>query len=235
MEIAEDLSVERIREDAFTGTPGPQSDLLFDVMRSSLVYPLDDQIVKFSNSTQVKTLVEDVKLHYGKDASGEEGASPKATHDWGDPTTNEHFSRFFFHGIGASLLEKQMGPSTQPDLGPIEIDLSFMAGLEVRKGFRPYGAKIYFDDKQKVQAIYDSHKETLVRPGDKAWQSTIFLAKSILGLHSLYCKRTFTQFPSHRIELLSPLIDQEPSTKSPYSSLDEHFYVQYKPRQLYFF
>ena len=65
------------------------------------MYPLDDQIIKFSNSTQVK-------LHYGKDASGEEGVSPKATHDWGDPTTNEHFSRFETEDVMVDLLTQSI-------------------------------------------------------------------------------------------------------------------------------
>ena len=175
IELAEDLSVKRIRKDAFTGATPLHEVGILELSKSSVLYPLEDKIAFFNNEAEANQLINDVKLQSIK----HDGANPNTYNDWGDQTTDEHLSRFFFHGLGAVLLEQQTGPSTKAELGPIEINMDFMADLAVREGFRPYGATLYFDEDQKVTGIYDTHKEILVKPGDEdAWERAKFLAKS---------------------------------------------------------
>jgi len=182
-EISDDLMLRRIREDPFFQDPeGLQDraadaagDLLLDTLRSSTLYPIDDTLVYFNSTDECTKLLKDTKLN----SIEEGGASPASYNTW--PTnmsTDEVFERFFFNGLGATQLEQQFGPSSKPDLGPIEVDMEFMAGFEVRKGFRSYGCKIYFDTNQKVTGIYDTEKEQLVKPGEDEWEEAKVLAKA---------------------------------------------------------
>lgn len=43
---------------------------------------------------------------------------------------------------------------------------------------RPYGARIYFNTDQKATAIYDYHKDLLVKPGDEGWKEAKWVAKT---------------------------------------------------------
>jgi hypothetical protein len=176
VEITNGVTISRIRIDSIYGPPTTMTDLTLQVPNSSVIFPLEDKIAIFESKEQLKTLVKEVKLNGINDG----GASPEPypEGDWGDKTSDEHFARFFFHGLGASLLEQQTNKSSRPELGPVEIDMDFMKGLSVRNGFREYGAKIYFDSNQKPTGIYDGHKDTLFLPGEKGWEGAKYLAKS---------------------------------------------------------
>lgn len=169
-EITDDFAIRRIEEDPFLGKLSKGIVILQEVLKSSAVYPIDDKVVNFKSKEQAEVLIKEVKLDG-------DGASPKPYSNWGDQSTDDSFARFFFHGIGAALLEQQTAKSSRPDLGPIEISMP-LEKLAVRDGFRPYGALVYFDTNQKVTGIYDCHYEKLVKPGDADWESTKFLAKS---------------------------------------------------------
>ena len=174
IELGEGVAIRRIRQDTFDGVVSTPDMIIAKVTKSASLYPLEDKIAFFSDRKEATTFIKDIKLQSFEDG----GCSPNSYNDWGDKTTDESVSRFFFHALGATLLENQTGPSTKPELGPIEINFNFMTEYAVREGFRPYGATVYFDADQKVTAIYDAYKKVLVKPGEAAWEETKFLAKS---------------------------------------------------------
>jgi len=176
VEISNGLTISRIRVDSIYGPATARKDLKLEITKNSVIFPLEDKIAFFESKEQFTTILKDVKLNGGSDG----GASPDPypEDDWGDKTSDEHLARFFFRGIGASLLERQTGESSRPELGPVEIDMDFMKGLSVREGFREYGAKVYFDSNQKPTGIYDGHKDKLFLPGDDGWEGAKYLAKS---------------------------------------------------------
>lgn len=176
IELGEGVAITRIRTDAFDGKISPADTVIMPGILRSSTYPLEgsDKIAFFPSREIANTFISDTKIT-SFDAGG---CAPNTYNTWGDKTSDENLSRFFFHAIGAMLLELQTGPSSKPELGSIEIDLSFMTDYAVREGFRPYGATLYFDSDQKATAIFDAHKKTLVKPGDDAWEETKFLARS---------------------------------------------------------
>ena len=174
-EITDDLSIRMILEDDMTGEMSKVMELSFDVLRNTKLYPIEDVDVKFESKEEADQFLKDFKLHPLPDFSPET-ASPPLYNDWGDITTDESFSRFWFHGIGAALLATQ-SESSSSELGPIEVDMP-IHGLEMREGFRPYGARINFNTNQEATGIYDYAQEKLVKPGDDDWESAKFLAKT---------------------------------------------------------
>jgi arachidonate 15-lipoxygenase len=103
-------------------------------------------------------------------------ACPETYNTWGDMSTDESFSRYFFNGFGVVGLAAQKETS-KSGLGPFEVDIPIQ-DFEVRPGFRPYGARVHFDADQKPTGIFDYAKDTLVKPGDDDWESAKWLAKS---------------------------------------------------------
>lgn len=174
VEVSDNLTIKRIRTDAIYGPPALDKEAINKILTSSTLFPVEDAIANFESMDEVTQLVKDVKLH-GKKS---EGASPDPYGEWGDKSSDKHFSRLFFNGIGAALLEQQIADSTRPELGPIEIDMDFMVDLPLREGFRPYGAKVYFDLDQKCTGIYDSAKRKLFVPGDEGWEKAKFVARA---------------------------------------------------------
>lgn len=173
-ELGDHVTIKRIREDSYHQDILKADEVMAKLTKSTVLYPIEDNIVHFKNPEEANLFIKDCKLT----SFDKGGCAPNTYNTWGDKTSDESLSRFFFHGLGATMLEYQTGPSTRPDLGPIEISMDFMTEFEVREGFRPYGATLYFDNNQNVTAIFDSHKKKLVKPGDDAWESTKFLAKS---------------------------------------------------------
>jgi hypothetical protein len=182
-EVTDELSIRRIKEDDFFGTDEAFVDkngVLQSFLQSSKVFPIEDVPVEFNSTEQAIQLLEDIQL--APPVKGREynqtQASPEIYSDWGDDiSSDETFSRFFFHGIGATVLTEQTIPSDDIELGSIVVDMP-VHELEVRDGFRPLGAKVYFSAEQELTAIFDYHHDTLVKPGDDAWESTKFLARS---------------------------------------------------------
>ena len=133
---------------------------------SKIIYPLKDKIQFAETNEQAVTLFQEVKLSE---------ALPKSYHTWSDMLTDENFSRIFFNGMGVVLLDG--ADNEAGELGPYLVDMP-LQNFETRQGFRPYGARIHFDDDQMVAAIFDYHKEKLYRPGDDGWARVKFVAKT---------------------------------------------------------
>jgi hypothetical protein len=101
------------------------------------------------------------------------------THEWEEQSSDEAISRIFWYGYGAVFV---MGPEFSElydggELTGFQIDLD-ISGLEVRKGFRPYGFRIWFDVDQHVVSIYDPAQERLLMSGDgQQWEEAKFLVK----------------------------------------------------------
>ncbi len=171
VEVTDGVVIKRIRKDAFLGQNSGIADFGGDAL---LAVPMDDEVIQISSDDAQQLMKE-----LGLDIRREGGVSPNpyAAMDWGDTTSDEFLSRFFFHGLGAVLLERQTGESSRPELGPIEIDMDFMRSLRVREDFRPYGAKIFADKDQKITGIYDGYKKQLYKPGDEGWEGAKFVAK----------------------------------------------------------
>lgn len=178
VEVSNNLTIKRIRQDAIFGPPALKKEVVNEIITSSFLFPVKDKIVNFDSMEEVVQLLKDVKLN-GTESGG---ACPEPYGNWGDKSSDEHFSRLFFHGIGALLLEQQTKASSRPELGPIEIDMGFMEGLSIRPGFRPYGAVVYFDLDQKCTGIYDSAKKKLFVPEDEGWEGAKFITRSSVFL-----------------------------------------------------
>lgn len=177
-EVAEGQFHKRIDKDAIFGEESVGFNLLFRASSNAKVLPLEDHILSFNSEEERLQLVKDIKLNYNNESPVGACPAPYKEHVWGDKSSDENFTRFFFHGIGCALLERQTTESSKPELGPIEIDLDFMKNLPVRKGFRPMGVKIYFDMNQKPTGIFDSAKGIMFKPGDSGWEGAKFLARS---------------------------------------------------------
>jgi hypothetical protein len=91
--------------------------------------------------------------------------------------SDEAMTYIFFYGFGAPLVKQT---DEYSDMGPFVVDLD-VSKLEVREGFRPYGARAHFDSAQKLTAIYDYAKETLVKPGEDGWEQAKCLLKQTVG------------------------------------------------------
>ena len=133
---------------------------------SKIIYPLRDKIEFAETNEQAATIFKEVKLSE---------ALPDSYHTWTDMLTDENFSRIFFNGMGVVLLDG--AEEENVELGPYLVDMP-LQNFETRQGFRPYGARIHFDDDQSVTAIFDYHKKKLYRRGDDGWARAKFVAKS---------------------------------------------------------
>ena len=86
----------------------------------------------------------------------------------------------FFYGIGAPLLTAQEKVSEEIAnmFGPFQVDMP-IHNLKVRKGFRPYGARLHFNANQQITAIFDYAKGKMFEPTDKEdWKEAKYLAKA---------------------------------------------------------
>lgn len=94
--------------------------------------------------------------------------------------TDESFSRIFFHGIAAPLMAKSdvVTDTEYLKYGPYMVDIGFMKSLKVRsEDYKCYGARVHFDENQKVSAIHCSDSDQLFLPGQFGWKEAKFQAK----------------------------------------------------------
>ena len=143
--------------------------LLGRVIRSKSVLPKKDLHYVEHDEEIVKNLLTDIDLVEGK-------AISKSYNKNFDMQSDESFSRIFFYSIGSVLLAEQKEVS-KSQYGPFEVDLDFRR-QKMRKGYRSLGAKIHFDEKQRVAAIFDYGQEQIFKPGDAGWSNAKMLAKS---------------------------------------------------------
>jgi len=166
-QITKDLAFTMMEEDDFLGKM-PLKTRLAALAQKAPFFPLVDNIVELKSKEEGKQLLLDLNLN---------PTNAYNTYGSDDMNSDAIFSRIFFYGIGCVLIATQKVESSYEDLGPFVADMP-LQDLEVRDGYRPYGARIHFDKDQKVTGIYDYHKKTLVKPGDAAWECTKFIAKS---------------------------------------------------------
>ena len=167
--ISNELIVKMLRDDELFGNAGPVFDFATKFVRKSCLFPLDDKVVFFKSEKDAIACTEDLNLAPGM-------ACPETYNHWGDMSSDESFTRFFFNGMGAVGLAAQK-ETPKSGLGPFEVDMPIQ-NFEVRPGFRPYGARVYFGADQKPTGIFDYANEKLVKPGDEGWESAKWLAKS---------------------------------------------------------
>jgi len=137
-------------------------------LRNRIILPLDDSRKQLDGDEQAAALLKDLKMTEGQ-------ALPETYNTDFNMNTDESFSRIFFYGMGSVLLVKQETVSDS-EFGPFVVDMP-LQDLKTRSRYRPYGARIHFSEGQKVTAIYDYARETLVKPGDGGWEEAKMLAK----------------------------------------------------------
>lgn len=138
------------------------------------ILPLDDSTIPFADEAQALRIADELLFAKGK-------ALPLTYNTDFNMKTDESFSRIFFHGIAAPLMEIS-DEVTDPEhikYGPFMVDMEFMNTLELRRPdlYKSYGARVHFDEHQMVSAIYDSHMKKLVLPGEPDWEEAKFQAK----------------------------------------------------------
>mmetsp|Transcript_7542 Transcript_7542/g.9778 ORF Transcript_7542/g.9778 Transcript_7542/m.9778 type:complete len:611 (+) Transcript_7542:121-1953(+) len=167
--ISDNLSTKMQREDDEFGQAGKLFDLATTFVRKAKSLPLEDKVVFFNSKEEAIACTDDLHLSPGM-------ACPPTYNTWGDMSTDESLSRYFFNGFGVVNLMTQKETS-KSGLGPFEADMP-IHNFEVRPGFRPYGARVHFDADQKPTGIFDYAKGVLVKPGDDDWESAKWLAKT---------------------------------------------------------
>jgi len=134
-------------------------------------FPIEDSALYLDSNDSAYALLEDLGLN--EQSKG--GVMLDSYNLNFDMVSDESFSRIYFQGMGAVLLAQQKEVS-RSEFGPFEVDIP-LQHLETRTDFRPLGARIHFNKKQKATAIYDYAQETLFQPGDTGWEEAKFLAK----------------------------------------------------------
>lgn len=136
-------------------------------LRNKLLFPLEDSTI-YVSSEEAASIAEDLQLVEGQ-------AQPVTYTTDFNMLTDESFSRIFFYGMGAVLLEKQ-DKASDGEYGPFMVDIPIQK-LKTRKYYRSYGACIHFSEAQMVTAIYDYGKSKTFKPGDDGWEQAKMLAK----------------------------------------------------------
>ena len=132
--VSNELSIKMLREDDVFDKAGPVFDFATKFVRKSCLFPLDDKVVFFKSEKDAIACTEDLNLAPGM-------ACPETYNHWGDMSSDESFTRFFFNGMGAVGLAAQK-ETPKSGLGPFEVDMPIQ-NFEVRPGFRPYGARVH--------------------------------------------------------------------------------------------
>lgn len=66
--------------------------------------------------------------------------------------------------------------------GSFVADFKDLKDLKVRDGCAGYGYRAHFNSKQMPTAIYDYHRESLVKPTDKEWEHTKFALQQAMRM-----------------------------------------------------
>lgn len=174
-QISDEFSIDILGEDDNFGKYTCTDSLMGKGIRSTLLFPMRDPIEYFDSKEDAATLMKETELAQGM-------ANPLSYCDQQfEMITDEGFSRIFFFGMGAPLIQKSTGDlkSDTSNLGPFVVDMP-LQDLEVREGFNKYGARIHFNWSQQVTGIFDYTKDELFTPNDvgKGWEEAKFLAKT---------------------------------------------------------
>ena len=144
-----------------------------EIINSDKLLPIDDSTVSLADEAQAARIAKDLKFVQGE-------ALPKTYNTDFNMQTDESFSRIFFHGIAAPLMAKSDAVTDSEYLkyGPYMVDMGFMKTLKMRSDdYKCYGARVHFDENQKVSAIHCSDSDQLYLPGQPGWEEAKFQAK----------------------------------------------------------
>ena len=161
------LSITLLEEDDALGSLGFTSWLLLRALRTETLFPMDDVFVDCS----VEELAS-IKQRLGLVQS-----LPRPPHHWDEMSSDEALSRIFFYGTGAVTLEEVHEGDTR-----WVADTGWLQDLEVRPGFRPYGARVHFGADQRLLEIHDYAANETLKPGDEGWEHAKHLAKQSLAM-----------------------------------------------------
>lgn len=169
--VSEKFSTYVLNEDDLFGSYSCIDNLTNKGLSSTLLFPMKDKIELPISMEQAQYVAEDLDLVEGR-------ALPTSYNSDFDMLSDESFSRTFFYSMFATLIARQKpnDPSIRSDLGPFVVDMA-MQHLKVRKSYRPYGARVHFDQDQQVTAIFDYFEDRLVKPGDGRWAEAKLLTK----------------------------------------------------------
>jgi len=158
-------------------TVGGKPPKVTTLIRSDVLFPMDDSDIAYADIAQALRVFKDLKLN----AVSEGGCMPDTYNTDFNMQTDESFSRIFFHGMCAPLImvQEEVTDPEHKKYGPYMVDLTYAADWKIREPdmFKKFGARIHFDEDQMVSAIYDSDTEKLVLPGDSDWEAAKWQAK----------------------------------------------------------
>jgi len=166
--FSENFNPSILIEDDFFGSQTCLRSLIGKGVTSTFIFPMMDKTYFASNEVATQIRI-DFGLVTGR-------ILPEPYKPEFHMKSDEEFSRIFFNGIACPLMT---APQENPhsDLGPFIVDMGFLYDLEVRPGFRRYGARVHFNQDQQVSAIYDYQKRFLFKPGSDGWEAAKFFAK----------------------------------------------------------
>ncbi len=144
-----------------------------DLLNSDVLLQLDDSTVSVADEAQAARIAKDLLFVQGE-------ALPQSYNTDFNMQTDESFSRIFFHGIAAPLMANSEAVTDSEHLkyGPYMVDTGFMKTLKMRSDdYKCYGARVHFDENQKVSAIHCSDSDELFLPGQPGWEEAKFQAK----------------------------------------------------------
>lgn len=113
--VSDTMDIKIIREDDNFGESGLLFDIATTVIRGSVVFPFVDNIHEFKDQAEADQIALDLKLSPGM-------ANPSTYNNWGDISSDESFSRYFFHGFGAVAM-LQLKEESDSEYGPLVVDM----------------------------------------------------------------------------------------------------------------
>ncbi|GAB5365587.1 hypothetical protein AAMO2058_001070900 [Amorphochlora amoebiformis] len=159
-----------IKEDAIFSSFQAKEKVVLTFLRNCLLFPCKDIFVD-AFPQDIAWLLKEMNLVEGK-------TLPYKKHDLKELESDESLSWLFFYGAGAVYIRECNDEKEAKEFGPFVADFNHFHDLEVRRGFRRYGARIHFDKDQKPTAIYDYDRKVLCRPNDIGWPHAKFLLKA---------------------------------------------------------
>lgn len=161
-----------LKEDDFFGKYTFIDSVTNKGMSSSCLLPMVDKTIFLDDPAKAVRICEDLSLVEGK-------ALPISYNTDFDMESDASFSRMFFYSLFAPLIavQKPNDPAVRADLGPFVVDMGVMKNLPMRPSYRPYGARVHFDENQMVTAIYDYDADQFYKPGEQGWDVAKMLAK----------------------------------------------------------
>lgn len=166
------VTIKLLDEDDTFGAVDTKTWCLLRVLRSNLLFPIEDK-------PDIDCTIEEGDLILK--AVGLKECLPKATHVWPDGiSSDESFTRLHFTGAGALLLAPRR--DDDPSETKFVVDTGLMKDLPIRPGFRKYGTCAHFDGDRKLVSIFDySRCKMFTKADGDEWEAVKFAAKTSLA------------------------------------------------------